>query len=173
MSNKHYLAGTFAFTMLAACGRTAGIDHSTMTQSQHSAMHGSPGDSAFAGVQERGGMAMGVDQYTSSHKFDITPDGGRISLQRDVDDSLGVVQIRAHMRLIQHAFEAGDFSTPAFVHAHDMPGTDVMTKKRGVITYTYQDLPRGGAVVIKTGDEEARSAIAKFLEAQRTEHRSH
>ena len=53
-----------------------------------------------------------------------------------------------------------------------MPGTDVMSKKRDVITYTYQDLPRGGAVVIATKDSAARAAIADFLMAQRMDHRS-
>jgi hypothetical protein len=130
-------------------------------------------DAGFAAVQERGGMAMGVDQYTSSHKFETTPDGGRISLQRDTDDSVAVSQIRAHMRLIQHAFEAGDFSTPAFVHAREMPGTAVLAAKRDAITYRYEELPRGGSVVITTKDPEVLSAIAQFFEAQRSDHHSH
>ena len=115
---------------------------------------------------------MGVDQYSSRHTFDITADGGRVSLQRDSADSVGIAQIRAHMRLIQHAFQAGDFSTPAFVHARDMPGTSVMAAKRNVITYTYQDLPRGGAVVITTQDSAARAAIVEFMMAQRGDHHS-
>jgi len=130
-------------------------------------------DSAFDSMQHRGGMAMGVDQYTSSHRFEVTPDGGRISLERDAGDSLGVEQIRAHMKLIQHAFKAGDFSTPAFVHQKEMPGTAVMKEKRAVIEYTYEDLPRGGSVVIRTSDPGARAAVAQFLYAQRTEHHSH
>ena len=130
-------------------------------------------DAAFTEVQQRGKVAMGVDQYTSSHKFEVTPRGGRISLQRDSVDSAGIAQIRAHMKVIQQAFKAGDFSTPAFVHARDMPGTAVMSKKRAEITYGYEDLPRGGAVVITTKDPEARSAIAQFFSAQRTDHRSH
>ena len=137
-----------------------------------SAPGGRSGDSSFAALQDRGRMAMGVDQYSSSHVFDITADGGRVSLQRDSADSVGVAQIRAHMRLIQHAFEAGDFSTPAFVHAREMPGAAVMAKKRDAITYTYQDLPRGGAVVITTQDSAARAAIAEFMKAQRGDHHS-
>src|SRR4051794_19172902 len=86
-------------------------------------------DSAFAALQTRGKMAMGVDQYESAHQFDALPDGGRISLQMKSDDSLAVGQIRAHLKLIQHAFQAGDFSTPEFVHARTMPGTDVMRQK--------------------------------------------
>ena len=134
---------------------------------------GRSSDSTFDSMQHRGGMAMGVDQYTSSHEFAVTPEGGRISLQRDSDDSLGVEQIRAHMKLIKHAFQVGDFSTPAFVHQREMPGTAVMSQKRAVIKYGYEDLPRGGSVIITTSDPEARAAIAQFLEAQRTDHRSH
>ena len=132
----------------------------------------SSADSSFAAVQKRGGMAMGVDQYTSSHVFDTTPDGGRISLQRDTDDSLGVAQIRTHMKLIQHSFEAGDFSAPSFVHNRNMPGTDVMARKRSAIEYAYEDLPLGGAVVIRTKDPEALKAIGDFLAAQRMDHHS-
>ena len=115
---------------------------------------------------------MGVDQYASKHKFDITGDGGRISLQNDTDDSLAVAQIRTHMRLIQHAFAAGDFSAPGFVHAHEMPGTKVMTEKRDLIEYRYRDLPRGGEVTLSTSDSSARNAIGEFLTAQRSEHRA-
>ena len=147
-----------AFAVIITACRPRSVDHA---------------DTSFAAMQHRGGMAMGVDQYTSSHEFTITSDGGRISLQRDSADSLGVAQIRAHMRLIQHAFAAGDFSTPAFVHMRDMPGTRVMAEKREAITYRYEDLPRGGSVVISTNDEAARSAVREFLEAQRAEHRTH
>ena len=67
---------------LAACGPSASPKASM-----------SAGDSAFAGVQARGGVAMGVNQYTSRHVFEPLPDGGRIALQRDVADSEGAAQI--------------------------------------------------------------------------------
>ena len=167
------IAGLLLAGAASACNRPAGTDKSSTVTAQHETMHAGATDSSFASLQKRGEMAMGVDQYTSSHKFEVTPDGGRISLQRDTDDSVGVSQIRAHMRLIQHAFQAGDFSTPSFVHERDMPGTRVMAAKRAAITYAYEDLPRGGAVVITTHDPEARAAIAEFLAAQRTDHRAH
>jgi hypothetical protein len=148
----------------------APVDHSTMTREQHAAMHGSPADSAYAAMQKRGQMAMGVNQYTATHKFDISSDGGRIELQRDVFDSLEVAQIRAHVKLIKHAFEAGDFSTPAFVHLREMPGTATMTKNKALIQYTYGELPRGAELRITTADPESRAAIKEFMEAQRAEH---
>jgi len=115
---------------------------------------------------------MGVEQSTSTHRFDALPDGGRIELQRDVDDTVGIAQIRAHLRLIQHAFQAGDFSTPQFVHMRAMPGTAEMALKRDVISYSYHDLPRGGEVVMQTKDAEALAAIHRFMGAQRMGHRA-
>lgn len=78
-------------------------------------------DSAFAALQERGASAeaMGVDQYTSTHVFNDLPDGGRVELQRDVEDPAGVDQIRRHLRQIAGRFAAGDFSIPGFVHDTD------------------------------------------------------
>jgi hypothetical protein len=129
-------------------------------------------DSAFAAVQARGAdpRAMGVDQYTSAHQFDALPDGGRIELQRAVEDPAGVAQIRRHLREIAAAFTAGDFQTPAFVHTQQVPGTAVMAAKRSAITYTARDLPRGGEVRITTHDPEALRAIHAFIAFQRQDH---
>ena len=127
-------------------------------------------DTAFTSMQERGRTAMGVDQYTSTHHFDALPDGGRIELQRDVDDSAGVSRIRAHMREIAHAFKSGDFSIPAMVHMRDVPGARVMAERRALITYETRDLPRGAELYIRTSDEAARRAIHEFMAFQRGEH---
>ena len=129
-----------------------------------------PNDSAFAAMQRRGKQAMGVDQYTSTHRFDELPDGGIIRLVRDTDDSAGVAQIRAHLRAEARAFSAGDFSTPEFVHMQTVPGSKVMAAKRAVISYTPLDVPRGAELRITTHDAEALVAIHKFLAFQRTEH---
>ena len=127
-------------------------------------------DSTFAAMQMRGEKAMGVDQHTSTHTFDALSDGGRIELQRDVDDSAGVAPIRAHLQEIAKAFKSGDFSTPGFVHIRTVPGTEVMAAKRDVISYTYRELPRGGEVRIVSNDPAALKAIYEFLEFQRQEH---
>lgn len=131
-------------------------------------------DSAFAAVQARGGdpRAMGVDQSTSVHRFDALADGGRIELQRGGEDSAGVATIRAHLRQVAAAFAAGDFRTPAFVHARAVPGTAVMAARRGAIAYAYRDLPRGGEVRITTRDAEALRAVHAFIAFQRADHRA-
>jgi hypothetical protein len=131
------------------------------------------GDSAFAGVQERGHEAMGVDQYTSAHRFEPLPDGGRIELQRDSTDHPGVDTIRAHMRDIAGRFSRGDFTIPGFVHAREVPGARVMAERRAHITYEANDLPGGGEVRIRTTDSAAVVAVHEFLAFQRSDHRVH
>ena len=129
-------------------------------------------DSAFRALQRRGQTAMGVDQYTSVHRFDKLADGGRVELRRDRDDSAGVATIRAHLRAIKSAFERGDFSTPAFVHMQTIPGTRVMAARRSAIRYEVRDLARGAELRMRTADPVARQAIHDFMDYQRADHRA-
>jgi hypothetical protein len=130
------------------------------------------GDSAFAGVQARGGAAMGVNQYTSRHVFEPLPDGGRIALQRDAADSEGAAQIRRHMQEIGRRFAAGDFALPGFVHARVVPGTEIMAARRTAIIYAVDTVPRGAALQIRSADSTAVRAIHEFLAFQRHDHRA-
>ncbi len=127
-------------------------------------------DTAYRAMQERGEKTMGVDQTTSSHGFQSLPDGGRIVLVRDINDSAGVARIRAHLRDMQHAFGAGDLSMPMFIHMKTVPGVSVMAARHALITYTESDLPGGAALRIVTADSAALAAIHQFLAFQRTEH---
>lgn len=129
-------------------------------------------DAAFARLQSRGHQAMGVDQYTSSHRFEPLPDGGRIILQRDSTDSAGTAQIRRHMKTIAAAFAQGNFALPGFVHEREVPGTLVMATHRSQITYTADTVPRGGQVRIRSNNPDAINAIHEFLAFQRRDHRS-
>ena len=129
-------------------------------------------DSAFSLVQSRGHVAMGVDQYTSSHRFEALPDGGRIALQRDASDSAGTAQIRRHMGMIAGAFQRGDFALPGFVHDREVPGTAVMAQRRSHISYTTDTLPRGAELRIHSDDPAAVTAIHQFLAFQRQDHRA-
>jgi len=138
----------------------------------HAAMpaHDSLSDTSYAAMQARGRTAMGVDQYSSAHRFDAAPDGGTIELQRDPADSAGVAVIRGHLDSIARKFAAGDFEVPGFVHAADVPGTAVMQARRARISYRFEPLPGGGRVVIRTRDAGAVRAIHAFLAFQRAEH---
>lgn len=149
-------------TLMLLCASSSIVSAQQHPRSAH--------DSAFAAMQERGKAVMGVDQSTSTHRFDALPDGGRIELQRDIPDSIGVARIREHLRDIAVAFQAGDFSQPAMVHMMDVPGVKVMAAKRSVIEYRARDLPLGAELLIRTHDPEALRAIHEFMAFQRTEH---
>lgn len=153
--------------VVAACvDRPSRTDPAALTPARDSA------DSAFALVQTRGRAAMGVDQYTSIHRFESLPDGGRISLQRDPGDSSGVAQIRSHMHRIEAAFARGDFALPGLVHDRDVPGTAVMGARGSRISYVAAPLPGGGELRLRTSDPSAIAAIHQFLAFQRQDHRS-
>jgi hypothetical protein len=128
-------------------------------------------DSAFAGVQERGKQAMGVDQYTSFHRFEPLPDGGRITLVRDPADTAGVRTIRGHMEEIRTAFGKGDFRIPGFVHDREVPGTRVLAEKHRALRITYRPVTGGGELQLSTRDPDAVKAIHEFLAFQRMDHR--
>jgi hypothetical protein len=115
---------------------------------------------------------MGVDQYTSTHQFQPLADGGRITLVRDTDDSVGVAEIRRHMDEIAAAFQRGDFSIPGFVHDRPVPGTATMAAHRSRIEYAADTVPRGGSVHLHSADSVAIAAIHQFLAFQRQAHRA-
>ena len=151
------------------CACSPGPDAASRAEARRAA---AAADSSFADVQSRGRVGMGVDQYTSTHLFQPLPDGGRIELQRDTADSAGRAQILEHMGEIAAAFSAGDFSVPGFVHAREVPGTEVMATRRAEIRYVVESLPRGAAVRLTTGDSSAVAAIHEFLAFQRQDHRA-
>ena len=151
-----------AALLLAACDKQPSV--ATARRSAASR------DTAFARVQSRGQVAMGVDQYTSTHIFEPLPDGGRIELQRDAQDSAGASQIRRHMREIAASFAAGNFQLPGFVHARTVPGTEVMAAHRAEITYRVEDLPRGAALRLSSTTPSVVRAIHDFLQFQRQDH---
>lgn len=154
------------FLVITGCSDGSRTEHDDQPSSS---------DSAFAELQERGAAphAMGVDQYTSVHRFDDLSDGGRIELQSEADNPEDIEQIRTHLRHIAQSFAAGDFQIPEFVHDRDeVPGAAVMSAKRDAVRYEYRDLPRGGEVRISSNDSEAVEAIHEFLAFQRHDHRA-
>jgi hypothetical protein len=161
------LGAAVCAALIAGCTRTPETAESAGARRAAAAA-----DTGFAAVQDRGRMAMEVDQYTSTHVFEPLPDGGRIELQRDVADSAGQARVLAHMGRIAAAFSTGDFRLPGFVHAREVPGTRVMAAERGKISYTVESLPRGAALRLRTTDNAAVEAIHEFLAFQRMDHRA-
>jgi hypothetical protein len=98
-------------------------------------------------------------------------DGGAIEVTvNDSKDTQDVQAIHSHLAHIVTMFSNGDFSLPMFVHSQVPPGVPVMKEKRRAISYTFEELPDGGRVRIKTEDRDALKVVHDFLRFQIEDH---
>lgn len=126
-----------------------------------------------AHMNERGERGMGFSQTVTSHHFLIQPGGGAIQAEaKNPDDTSERDNIRHHLAHIAQAFANADFDIPMFVHDSMPPGVPKMKELRQKITYSFQETPAGGQVVIRTSDPQALAAIHKFLRYQIEEHQT-
>ncbi len=124
-------------------------------------------------AQARANHGMGFDQVKTTHHFLLQKTGGTIEVTaKTADDKASADQIRMHLRHIASAFAAGDFSLPMFIHDTVPPGVDVLKARREQMTFRYEDVDKGGKVVIQTADPAARDALYDFLRFQIREHKT-
>jgi hypothetical protein len=124
-----------------------------------------------ADVEKRGDQAMGFPHDRTTHHFRLYADGGAIEVAADDGkDSTNIQAIRTHLRHIVAMFSRGDFTLPMFIHGQTPPGVVLMKEKRSEISYSFEEMPTGGRVRIKTGAPEARKAIHEFLRFQIEDH---
>jgi hypothetical protein len=117
--------------------------------------------------------AAGVDRRGDEGMGSLTGDGGVISAEAlDPEDTTSRDSIRGHFAHIAHAFSAGDFDLPMFIHDRKPPGVDTMKRLRTKISYSAEDTPRGARVIIQTGNAEALAAVHDFLRFQIADHRT-
>ncbi len=124
-------------------------------------------------AMDRANKGMGFDQAKTTHHFRLTADGGAIEVvAKDRDDRATISQVRGHLKRVDQAFADGDFSLPFFVHDTEVPGTAVMKERRSSIAYSFEPLPTGARVVMRTNDPQARAALHDFLRFQIREHKT-
>ena len=124
-------------------------------------------------MMHRGEKGMGFSQTKTNHHFLLKPDGGVIAVSaNDAKDIETRDHIRMHLAHIAHAFSAGDFDIPLFVHDQDPPGVPVMKSMSNEIHYQLRETERGGEVTITTKSGEAVHAIHDFLTFQIREHKT-
>jgi hypothetical protein len=136
-----------------------GLSLSAVVQPQHSADH-------------RAAMVMGFDQEKTTHHFTLFQDGGAIEVSvTDPADTKNRDAIRSHLPHIASMFGSGDFEAPMLVHdSANVPGTDIMTARKAMISYRYVETPKGGRLNIVTADADALAAVHAFLRFQIAEH---
>ena len=124
-----------------------------------------------ADVEKHGDEAMGFPHDKTTHHFRMYSDGGAIEVTvNDTKDSQNMQAIRSHLTRIAMLFSNGEFSIPMFVHDQVPPGVPVMKEKRAEISYSFEDLPAGGRVRIKTINPDALKAVHDFLRFQIEDH---
>ena len=124
-----------------------------------------------AEVEKHGDEAMGFPHDKTTHHFRLYSDGGAIEVTvNDSKDLENMHAIRSHLAHIAAMFSNGDYAIPMFVHDQVPPGVPVMKEKLGEISYSFEGLPVGGRVRIKTSDSEALQAIHDFLRFQIEDH---
>jgi len=126
-----------------------------------------------ASMNARGEKAMGFSQTVTTHHFLIKPDGGVIQVEvNNPTDTTNRDNIRKHLRHIAQAFRDGDFDIPMFVHGTVPPGVPEMRRLREKTSYSFEETPAGGRVVITMADRESVTALHKFLRFQIEEHKT-
>lgn len=124
-----------------------------------------------ADVEKHGDEAMGFPHDKTTHHFRLYSDGGTIEVTvNDNKDSQNLKAIRSHLTHIVTMFSNGEFSIPMLVHDQVPPGVPVMKEKHAEILYTFEELPAGGRVRIKTANRDALDAIHEFLRFQIADH---
>jgi hypothetical protein len=130
-------------------------------------------DHQNAGMVARGNKAMGFDQEKTTHHFLMKDDGGIIQVEaKDPHDQESRNAIRGHLSHIAVLFSKGDFDTPMFIHDRMPAGVPVMKELKDAITYKYEDIDRGGKVVVASQNEDAVKAIHDFLRFQIEDHKT-
>jgi hypothetical protein len=124
-----------------------------------------------ADVEKHGDEAMGFPHDKTTHHFRLYSDGGAIEVSvNDNQDSQNLQAIRSHLTHIVTMFSNGEFSIPMFIHDRVPPGVSMMKVKRADISYSFEELPAGGEVRIKTANPDALKAIHEFLRFQIADH---
>jgi hypothetical protein len=122
-------------------------------------------------MKERGDQAMGFSHMKATHHFRLLSSGGAIEIEANgSQDKATRDEIRMHLSHIAQMFSGGNFNAPMFIHDQTPPGVPVMQRLKSEIKYEFEKMPRGGRLLIKTGNAEALAAIQEFLRFQIKEH---
>jgi hypothetical protein len=134
---------------------------------------GSGNDPHHHELDQRGNQGMGFTQDKTTHHFLLRQDGGVILVTANSPgDKVSIEHIRMHLNHLRESFQSGDFQIPGFVHDQIPPGVPTMTRLKNEIHYRYDQIAKGGRVVISSNNPEAVSAVQDFLRFQITEHKT-
>lgn len=160
---------TITFSLLSIQNFTNALSNESTQTSRHS-----NDMTALKTMMERGDIAMGFNQSAIAHQFLATLDGGKIIITAlNASDRQTIDQIKNHTFDIQKDFSEGNFTKPFFIHAQEVPGTNVMSQKKDLIEYNILEMKTGSSLVLTTNDTQLVNAINQFMEFQAIQHYGH
>jgi hypothetical protein len=116
---------------------------------------------------------MPFDLNQTMHIFTPTSDGGvQVIMVHDREAGL-VANVRSHLRKEAAAFARGDYSDPAEIHGHDMPGLAQLQAGAKRMTVTYAARPDGASIRYRTADARLVAALHRWFAAQVSDHGAH
>jgi hypothetical protein len=126
-----------------------------------------------AGINERGDKAMGFSHEKTTHHFLLKENGGIIKVEANsAEDLRSIVSIRAHLSHIAAMFSEGNFEIPMFIHDREPSGVRVMKERKHEIKFKYDQIDRGGTVILSSNNSDAVDAIHDFLRFQIQDHQT-
>lgn len=163
MHRPTFLAG--AVLALAGAVHAQGMDHAAHMAEMARAQR-------QAEVAKRGPDVMPFSLPATRHVFTKTPDGGvQQVVARNAGDAAQVQLVRQHLRGIREQFLRGDFSGPAHIHGHDMPGlAELRSATPGQMTIAYRDIAGGAELAYSMQGAPLVVALHKWFDAQVSDH---
>jgi hypothetical protein len=127
-----------------------------------------------AEVAERGREVMPFDLELTTHRFEPQDDGLMQTVVADPPvDPQQVDRIREHLREEAERFSEGDFSDPAAIHGHDMPGLVALADRADEIDVSYTEVVDGARITYRTQVPELVDALHDWSDAQLMDHGAH
>jgi len=146
------------------------MDHQNMDHSAH--MEKMAEAQRQAEVSKLGKDVMPFSLAATTHIFAKSDTGGvqQVVAKAGADETQ-IKLIRQHLHDIQSQFLKGDFSGPAYIHGHAMPGlAELKAAKPGQIAIEYQDIKDGAELTYKSSDAKLVAALHSWFDAQLSDH---
>jgi hypothetical protein len=117
---------------------------------------------------------MPFDLEATTHTFRATARGGVQTVTvDDPADATNRARAREHLRAEADRFARGDFTDPAAIHGHDMPGLATIERGASEVRVAYADIPDGGRITYTTSDPALVAALHAWFDAQVADHGAH
>ncbi len=127
-----------------------------------------------AEVAQKGASVMPFDLARTTHFFDNTPSGGIETITaNDPADARQTALIRSHLTAEAERFGHGDFSDPAQIHGHDMPGLAELARAGHKLQVNCAKVAAGARLTFTSRDPAVVTGVHAWFAAQRSDHDAH